>query len=304
MGLGLNKITALSVFRRVIELGTFKAAADDLHLSQAAVSKNINELEEFLGIPLINRTTRRMSVTESGQMYYGQICSVLDGLEAADQSIMVSSFSPKGRLRISIPMSYGLIKLNSLICEFKLAYPDISIEVILSDTYVDLIDKGIDVVIRGGGTLNDSTMRSRPICHVKRVLCASPDYLAGTRDIDHPEGLREHNCLVYSLSSSPRKWFFTKGNDSASVELLPSNYSVNNGIALKQAALFGLGVILVPEEYVLPELSTGELIRLLPEWTPDTHSLFAVYPYHKEQSQKVRLFIDFIAEAFRQSEAE
>lgn len=295
----MNKITALNVFRRVVELGTFKAAADDLNLSQAAVSKNINELEEFLGIALINRTTRRMSVTESGMAYYGQICSVLDELEAADQSIMAASFTPKGRLRVSVPMSYGLIKINPLICEFKRRYPDISIEVILSDAYVDLIDRGIDVVIRGGNALTDSTMRSRPVCQVRRVLCASPDYLAHSERIDHPEDLKTHNCLVYSLSSSPRKWFFARNEENLGIELRPASYSVNNGIALKQAAVEGLGVILVPEEYVLRELADGSLLELLPDWKPDTHSLFAVYPYHKEQSQKVRLFIDFISDALR-----
>ncbi|WP_312077873.1 LysR family transcriptional regulator [Leclercia sp.] len=132
----MNRITALNVYRRVVELGTFKAAVDDLHLSQAAVSKNINELD-YLGIALINRTTRRMSVTESGMAYYSQICSVLEALESADQSVMATSFTPKGRLRISAPMSYGLIKINPLICDFRRLYPDISTEVILSDTYVD-----------------------------------------------------------------------------------------------------------------------------------------------------------------------
>lgn len=291
----MNKITALNVFRRVVEMGTFKAAADDLCLSQAAVSKNINELEEFLGIALINRTTRRMSVTESGMAYYGQICNVLDQLAAADQSIMASSFTPKGRLRISAPMSYGLIKINPLICEFKRRYPDISIEVILSDTYVDMVDQGIDVVIRGGSALDDSTLRSRPLCQIRRVLCASPDYLAEAGKLTHPEDLQAHHCLVYSLSSSPRKWFFSQGEQGVVVALRSSSYAVNNGLALKQAALHGLGVVLIPEEIVATELAAGTLIPLIPEWKPDTHSLFAVYPFHKEQSQQVRLFIDFIA---------
>ncbi|MDM2754088.1 LysR family transcriptional regulator (plasmid) [Enterobacter mori] len=296
----MNRITALNVFRRVVELGTFKAAADDLHLSQAAVSKNINELEDHLGTALINRTTRRMSITESGLAYYRQICSVLDALESADQSVMASSFSPKGRLRVSAPMSYGLIKINPIICEFRHRYPDISAEVILSDTYVDLIDKGIDVAIRGGGALNDSSMRSRLVCTVRRILCASPAYLSQAAPAVHPEQLKEHDCLVYSLSSSPRKWFFTRDNENISVELMPASYSVNNGIALKQAAVQGLGIILIPEEFVRPELASGELVEVMPEWVPDTHSLYAVYPYHKEQSQKVRLFIDFVTSAFRE----
>lgn len=199
----MNKITALNVFRRVVEMGTFKAAADDLQLSQAAVSKNIHELEEFLGIALINRTTRRMRVTESGMAYYGQICNVLDTLDAADQSIMAASFTPKGRLRVSVPMSYGLIRINPIICAFKRRYPEISIEVLLSDSYVDLIDQGIDVVIRGGSALDDSTMRSKQVCQVQRVLCASPEYLASAGAVTHPDDLTAHNCLVYSLSSSP-----------------------------------------------------------------------------------------------------
>ncbi|WP_342059307.1 LysR family transcriptional regulator [Aeromonas sp. OTU364] len=295
----MNKITALNVFRRVVEMGTFKAAADALHLSQAAVSKNINELEAFLGIALINRTTRRLSVTESGMAYYGQICGVLDSLEAADQSIMAASFTPRGRLRVGVPMSYGLIRLNPLICEFQRRYPAISIEVILSDAYMDLVDQGLDVVIRGAAALDDSTLRAKPLCEVRRVLCAAPDYLEEVGQPARPEDLKGHNCLLYSLSSSPRKWFFTRDAESVAVELKPASFCANNGIALKQAAVQGLGVILVPKEFVSSELADGSLVKLLPDWQPDPHALFAVYPFHKEQSPKVRLFIEFIVKAFQ-----
>ncbi|MFM5510832.1 LysR family transcriptional regulator [Aeromonas rivipollensis] len=295
----MNKITALNVFRRVVEMGTFKAAADDLHLSQAAVSKNINELEAFLGIALINRTTRRLSVTESGMAYYGQICAVLDSLDAADQSIMAASFTPRGRLRVGVPMSYGLIRLNPLICEFQRRYPAISIEVILSDAYMDLVDQGLDVVIRGAAALDDSTLRAKPLCEVRRVLCAAPDYLEEAGQPARPEDLKGHNCLLYSLSSSPRKWFFTREAESVAVELKPASFCANNGIALKQAAVQGLGVILVPKEFVSSELADGTLMKLLPDWQPDPHALFAVYPFHKEQSPKVRLFIEFIVKAFQ-----
>lgn len=293
----MNKITALNVFRRVVELGTFRAAADDLQLSQAAVSKNVNELEDYLGLALINRTTRRMSVTDAGMAYYSQICSVLDDLDAADQSVMASSFTLKGRLRISVPMSFGLTRINPLICDFKQQYPEISIEVMLSDAYIDLIDSAVDVAIRGGNALSDSSMRSKPVCQVRRVLCASRAYLSAAPPLDHPDDLKSHDCLVYSLSSSPRKWFFGNNSENVAVEISPGSYSVNNGIALRQAAVKGLGIILVPEEYVQAEIAEGTLVEILPEWKPDTHALFAVYPYHKEQSQKVRLFIDFIAAA-------
>ncbi|HDX8344518.1 TPA: LysR family transcriptional regulator [Aeromonas dhakensis] len=295
----MNKITALNVFRRVVEMGTFRAAADDLHLSQAAVSKNINELEAFLGIALINRTTRRLSVTEAGMTYYRQICAVLDGLEAADQSIMATSFTPRGRLRIGMPMSYGLIRLNPLVCEFQRRYPAIGIEVILSDAYMDLVDQGLDVVIRGAGTLEDSTLRAKPLCQVQRVLCAAPDYLKEAGQPAQPVDLKEHNCLRYSLSASPGKWCFSRAEESVTVDVLPASFCANNGIALKQAAVQGLGVILVPEEFVANELADGTLVKLLPDWQPDPHALFAVYPFHKEQSPNVRLFIEFLVKAFQ-----
>jgi len=292
----MNKITALNVFRRVVEMGTFRAAADDLHLSQAAVSKNINELEAYLGIALINRTTRRLSVTEAGMAYYRQICAVLDGLEAADQSIMATTFTPRGRLRIGMPMSYGLIRLNPLVCEFQRRYPAIGIEVILSDAYTDLVDQGLDVVIRGAGTLEDSTLRAKPLCEVQRVLCAAPGYLKEAGQPTHPEDLKGHNCLRYSLSSSPDKWSFTRDAESLAVELPPASFCANNGIAL---AVQGLGVILVPHEFVASELADGTLVKLLPDWQPDPHALFAVYPFHREQSPNVRLFIEFIVKAFQ-----
>ncbi|MFM4822680.1 LysR family transcriptional regulator [Aeromonas hydrophila] len=295
----MNKITALNVFRRVVEIGTFRAAADDLHLSQAAVSKNINELEAYLGIALINRTTRRLSVTEAGMTYYRQICAVLDGLEAADQSIMAASFTPRGRLRIGMPMSYGLIRLNPLVCAFQRRYPAIGIEVILSDTYMDLVDQGLDAVIRGAGTLEDSTLRAKPLCQVQRVLCAAPDYLKEAGQPTQPEDLKEHNCLRYSLSSSPDKWCFSRDAESVTVDVHPASFCANNGIALKQAAVQGLGVILVPHEFVSNELADGTLVKLIPNWQPDPHALFAVYPFHKEQSPNVRLFIEFIVKAFQ-----
>ncbi|HAU4930607.1 LysR family transcriptional regulator [Aeromonas hydrophila] len=295
----MNKITALNVFRRVVEMGTFRAAADDLHLSQAAVSKNINELEAYLGIALINRTTRRLSVTEAGMTYYRQICAVLDGLEAADQSIMAASFTPRGRLRIGMPMSYGLIRLNPLVCEFQRRYPAIGIEVILSDTYMDLVVQGLDVVIRGAGILEDSTLRAKPLCQVQRVLCAAPDYLKEAGQPTQPEDLKEHNCLRYSLSSSPDKWCFSRDAESVTVDVHPASFCANNGIALKQAAVQGLGVILVPHEFVSNELADGTLVKLIPNWQPDPHALFAVYPFHKEQSRNVRLFIEFLVKAFQ-----
>ncbi|MEJ2765308.1 LysR family transcriptional regulator [Photobacterium sp. MCCC 1A19761] len=305
----MDKLRALTVFRRVVELGSFKAAAEDLALSKAAVSKNINELEDYLKSPLINRTTRNMHITDQGQHYYHRVCHILDELASADLSVIESSHNLTGSLKISVPMSLGLLEINPIICAFMHQHPELSIEVVMNDQYVDLIDQGIDIAIRGGGELSSSSLRSRKLLEMQRVLCAAPDYLATAPDLREPRDLIQHQCLIYSFSSSARRWLFTHNDDATNdetqvqeVDLPPGPYVVNNGIALKQAACAGHGILLLPKLFVDEELKSGQLVTLLPDWQAETHSLYVVYPYHKEQSQKVRALIDFMAEYFAQSQ--
>jgi len=306
----MDKLRAISVFRRVIELGSFKAAAEDLGLSKAAISKNINELEDYLQSPLINRTTRKMHVTENGQRYYNQVRSILDELSNADSSIIESSHQLKGLLRISVPMSMGIALVNPAICEFKKRFPEISIEIKMSDQYIDLVEEGIDVAIRGGGALKSSNLKSRKLITLKRVLCASPEYMKNANELISPDDLPSHSCLLYSLSSSPTNWLFRSRNEKKdekkdeakdevkAVDIVSASYIVNTGIALKQAAVAGLGIMLIPQALVDAELKAGQLIALLPEWQADDHALYAVYPYHRESSPKVRALIDFLSDYF------
>ncbi|WP_286234010.1 LysR family transcriptional regulator [Thalassotalea sediminis] len=292
----MDKLKALTIFRRVVELGSFKAAADDLSLSKAAISKSINQLEEQLKAPLIHRTTRKMHVTAKGHQYYHHVRNILDELNTADLSIIESSTHLRGLIKVSVPMSAGLLLINPAVCEFMKQHPDITIELIMSDQYLDLVEHGVDVAIRGGGQLQSSSLKSRKIFGLDLVLCASAEYVATHGQPDEPEALHAHNCLIYSLSSSPRQWFFRQGNEVRTVESPPSSYVVNNGLALKQAARAGLGVLLTPELFVAKELQSGELVKLMPDWQAEKHALYAVYPYHKEQSKNVRTFIDFIVE--------
>ena len=294
----VDKIRALTVFRRVVELGSFTGAADDLNLSKAAISKNINELEEYLKSPLINRTTRKLHVTESGQLYYNQVCNILDNLESADLSVIESSNTLKGTLKISIPMSLGLLEINPIICEFMHDHPDLSIEVVMNDQYVDLIEEGIDVAIRGGAELSNSSLRSRKLIDMRRMLCASPNYLSRTSEIKQLADLMQHKFLIYSFSFSARSWLFRHEDETREITLPPSAYVVNNGLALKQAACSGHGILLLPDLFVKNEIESGELVEILPHWKADKHSLYAVYPFHKEQSQKIRTFIDYIVKHF------
>ena len=294
----MDKLRAITVFRRVIELGSFKAAAEDMSLSKAAISKNINELEDYLKTPLINRTTRKMHITESGQRYYDHVRTILDELSHADLSIIESAHKLRGLIKVSVPMSMGILQLNPAICEFMQLHPEISVEIIMNDHYVDLVEQGLDVAIRGGGELQNSSLKSRKLLDMKRVLCASPKYIEQANPLSSLDELNQHNCLVYSLSSSPRRWKFCKQDETKSIDLVPGSYVVNNGLALKQAVIAGLGITLTPEIFVDKELKSGELVKLLPEWEAESHALYAIYPYHKEQSQKVRTFIDFLIDYF------
>ncbi|NRA82493.1 MAG: LysR family transcriptional regulator [Gammaproteobacteria bacterium] len=294
----MDKLRAITVFRRVIELGSFKAAAEDMALSKAAISKNINELEDYLKTPLINRTTRKMHITENGQVYYNHVRSILDDLSQADLSIIESSHRLRGTIKISMPMSLGVLQINPAVCEFMRLNPEISVEISMVDQYVDLVQNGLDVAIRGGGELKNSSLKFRKLLELKRVLCASPEYLERADKLVSPDDLYSHNCLVYSLSSSPRHWVFRNAGTVKAIDLAPGTYVVNNGLALKQATQAGLGIILIPELFVKKEIESGELISLLPKWKAESHSLYAVYPYHKEQSQKVRAFIDFLVDYF------
>ena len=291
----MDKLRAIEVFRRVIELGSFKAAAEDLNLSKAAISKNINELEDFLKTALINRTTRKLHITESGQIYYDQVKAILDNLASADLSIIESSDVLRGSLKISIPMTLGILKINPIICDFMKQHPDVSIEVVMSDNYIDLVELGIDIAIRGGGLLKNSSLKSRKLLDIERVLCAAPEYLKNSPKLELPEDIAFHNCLIYTLSSS-KSWTFNKGEETQIIDINPSSYAVNNGLGLKQAIISGLGVTLTPRMFVADELSNGEVVALLHDWEAETHALYAVYPFHKEQSPKIRTFIDFLVE--------
>ena len=291
----MDQLRAITVYRRVVELGSFQAAAEDLHLSKAAISKNISELERYLGSPLINRTTRMRSITDEGQSYYHQIRHILDDLNNADLAVRESTHSLKGVLRISAPMSFGLTLINSAICEFMRCYPEIKVELVLNDQFTDLVAEGFDIAIRGAGTLKDSSLRQRKLLTLKRVLCTSPDYVDRNPPVKKPEDIEKHNCLIYSLAASPTQWVCSKAGKKKMITIPPGSFTVNNGLALTQAAVSGLGIILMPEKLIQSDLQSKRLIPLLPQWVFESHSLYAVYPYHKETSHKLRTFIDFLA---------
>ena len=292
----MDKLVALQVFRRVVELESFSRAAEDLHLSNAAVSKNVRELEQALKTQLIQRTTRRLSLTETGQLYFQKVCSILDELATVEETVSDLSVKPHGRLRVTAPMSLGLTHVATAIYQFQLAYRDIQIELTLSDRYVDLIEEGFDVGIRGGGANLDTSLAMHRICEFPRVVCGSPVYLQQYGKPRSPHELKQHQCIIYSLARSPYEWSFWQENERVVVNVNGS-LKVNNSLAAIQAAITGLGIIFLPIFVASKALKKEVLQIILQEWSTEPLTLYIICLKHRQHSRKLQVFIDFISDA-------
>lgn len=288
-----DKLQAMRVFRRVIELGSFTAAAEDLNFTPATISKHIAFLEEQLSTRLIQRTTRRMHLSDSGEQYYERVCHLLDDLEETEYQVKGLDIKPKGRLRISVPMSFGLPHINPAIESFLKAYPDINIDVHFSDHIVDLVEQGIDVAIRIHNKLEDSSLSARTLCQISRVICASPSYLDQAGVPELPNDLKDHNCLVFSLLQSADVWHL--GDQAVSVK---GNYRSNNSLAIKQLLLNGMGISQIPTFLVHKELQRGQLQVVLPDYQPPGRTIYALFPPGRYRPKKVRCFLDHLSEWF------
>lgn len=292
----MDRFSTLKVFRRVVELESFSAAAQDLNYSNAAVSKMIKDLEADLGAQLIVRTTRSLRLTDIGRSYFEQISDVLDAVAAADETVRAETGTPTGRLKISVPMSFGLVVISKLLPRFARKYPKIKIDLVMNDNFVDIVGEGFDLAVRGG-QLADSSLKARKLLDIERLLCASPAYLAKCAAPASPDELTEHACLAYSAATSPNTWYLTSGSDRKSVAIRPA-YQANNSLAVREAALEGIGVALLPRPYITKDLDCGDLTNILPGWKGEPQALYALYPAHRESSLKHRLLVDFLAEEF------
>lgn len=292
----MEKLTALNVFRAVCELGSFSGAARKLRLSNAAVSKNVRELEYELGARLLERTTRRVRMTEVGEAYWRRASAILDELRVLDTETKDHGRVPRGTLRVAAPMSLGIAQLAPAVGAFLVEYPELHVELEMNDRYVDLVGEGFDVALRGG-TLSDSSLVARRLGAIQRVLCASPAYLRKYGRPARPQDLPQHRCLVYSLAKSPTRWTLTRKTRRIRLEI-QGPLSINSSLALAGAASAGAGIALLPEVTVRDALAKKQLETVLPDWTAEPQSLFAVYPRHHQISHRVRLFIDFLAARF------
>jgi len=288
----MDGFSAIPVFVAVVESGGFSPAARKLGVSKSAVSKRITQLEDRLGVRLLYRTTRKLSLTEAGEHYYANAVKALAYAAEAEDSVTKLQQTPQGRLRINSPMSFGRLHIAPLIPQFLKQYPNIQIDMVMDDRVVDLVESGFDIAIRGGD-LPDSTLAARKIAPLRSVLCASPDYFAQHHMPQIPADLIDHNCLLFSYSAS--EWQFSKDEETETVRVA-GNYQVNNGEALREAVLYGQGISRIPSFVVGSDIKAGRLKVVLAEYQMPVKALYALFPKRQHLPAKVRVFIDFVVE--------
>ncbi|SCY47212.1 LysR family transcriptional regulator [Microvirga guangxiensis] len=282
-------------FRRVIERGSFSRAAEELGLSSAGLGKQIRWLEERLGTVLIQRTTRRMGLTETGRAYYEECCRILDEIDAVEHSIAADAGHVTGRLRVNAPLSFGLTVLSPILPAFMATYPDLTIDLTLSDHLLDVVGSGFDVSIRVRSELADSSLIARRLADVDQIICAAPAYLerrGAPLDLDD---LHRHDCLAYTLADNPGVWHLKgpKGDMSIAV---PVRLSANNSIMLRDMLLAGMGIGALPSFIAKPQIDSGALVPVLKDHVFPQRHVYAVYPTSRHLQRKVRVFLDFLAD--------
>ena len=292
----MDRLGAMEVFVQVVDCRGFTAAADRLGISRAAVSKQILQLEEALGARLLNRTTRRVSVTELGNAYYERCRRVLAEVESADLLVDQLHSKPKGTLKVSAPMSFGVSHVGPAVSDFLRLYPDIALSLTLNDRFTDLIDDGFDVAVRISQNA-DSSLVARRIAPIPCVMVATPGYIAAAGRPHRPDDLTRMSCLTYSYLATGLEWTMT-GTDGEHAVRVSGPLQANNGEVLLSAARSGLGIALLPTFLVREDLGAGRLVRVLAEYALPELSVFAVSPPNRHPATKVRIFIDFLTERF------
>jgi len=292
----MDQFSAIPVFVAVVEKGKFSAAAQSLGVSKSAVSKRINQLENHLGVRLLHRTTRKLSLTEAGARYYEHAAKALRAASKAEDAVTELQGEPQGKLKISSPMSFGRLHVAPLIPRFLQRYPKLQIDLVMDDKNIDLVAVGVDVAIRAGDMPN-STLIARKLAPLRQVLCASPSYIERYGMPVTPSELCNHNCILFSYSGDANEWALNKDGQSE-VVMVSGSYRVNNSEAILEALLDGIGIGRLPTFVAGPDLKAGNLVRVLDSYHLPNHTFYAVFPEREYMPAKVRAFLDFSVEYF------
>ncbi|MEO5807320.1 LysR substrate-binding domain-containing protein [Devosia sp.] len=289
-------LARIRAFVQVFDSGGFSAAARQHGRSKALLSKYVTDLEDYLGVRLMNRTTRKLGLTEAGEAYYREASTLLQQLDDLDATITDQTAEPRGLLRVSAPRNFGEDTLAPVIFAFLAKYPKVSLDLRLEDRYVDLVDEGIDVALRIS-TMADSSLIARKIADMRVVAAASPDFLARMGVPKHPDELRAQPCIVDTNLQGQANWRFIEDGKTLSVPVT-GPVRVNSPLAARQAAISGLGFAVMPSYLADPAVASGALVPVLAEFMPTGQTLQAVYPHRRHLAGKVRALIDYLVEWF------
>lgn len=286
------------VFAKVVETHSFSSAARRLGMSRSAASKHVTRLEQNLSARLLNRTTRKLSLTEAGRAVYSHCARIASEVEATESSVQPFLRRPQGLLRISAPSAFGRLHLVPVLPDYLALHPDVSIELVLSDRLVDLVEERFDVAI-SSSPLRQANLIRRVLAPIRCVVACTPDYRRKlARGVTHPEALRQHNCIFYSSNAVRGDlWTFSRAGEVCGIQVR-GNFKANNSEAVRDAALDGIGIALLPTFAIGPDVASGRLVRLLPEWTAHGtfgESLTAHFIADRHLTPKIRTLVDFLA---------
>jgi DNA-binding transcriptional LysR family regulator len=292
----MDRFQEMQAFAAVVDAGSFVGASGALAMSKAAVSRQIAELETRLGVRLLHRTTRRLSLTQEGEVFYARCRELLGSLAEAEAEVTARSGQAMGVLKVSAPVSFGLMHLAGLWAPFMAAHPNLALEVMLSDRMVDLVEEGFDVAVRVA-RLASSSLISRKLSSTRMILCATPRYLKAHGKPKHPRELTQHQVLAYTLFATGESWGFDGPEGPVSVKVAPRLHS-NSGDTCRAAALGHQGIILQPAFLIGNDLRSGRLVEVLPQYRSLELGIYALYPTRKHVLPKVRLLVDYLVQSF------
>lgn len=289
----MNRLDAMQLFVRAADLGSFAAVASQLGVARSVVTRQIAALEAHLGVKLMARTTRRLTLTSAGAAYLAQCRTILDLVDTAEADLMEARLTPRGRLRIGLPLSFGLTRIAPLLPAFLQRYPDIDLAIDFTDRRLDLLDEGIDLSIRIAARLAPGDV-ARKLGESRLLTVAAPDYLARHGHPAHPAELSAHRCLGYSPKANNPSWSFRIDGRAQSI-YPPFRLQANNGDALREAATQGLGLTVLPDFIVADALARGALVTVLEAFEPAPLGIYALLPGNRYLPQRVRVLLDFFA---------
>jgi len=290
----LTETQELVVFNAVVKHASYAKAAEELSLSPSAVSRIVTRIEERLGVRLVQRTTRKLSLTEAGSAFHARTAQILQDLADAEAEVQQTLLKPRGNLKISASVGFGRLHMAPLLDQLLHQFPELSVELTLTNRFVDLIEEGVDLAIRIGA-LEDSRIIARRLCTNKRVLVAAPSYLERRGVPNNVEALSAHDSVIFTGFAKPREWKLIGPNGPVTVDV-SGRVATNNVDVLTESAKQGLGVTVGATLSVAPALVSGELVRVLSDYEFEPTAVFAVYPSGRQLSTKVRATVDFLVE--------